>query len=176
MVRAAGIVPPVLFSAIALVAVANGALLTGIMSSRLAYGMARDGLLPRLLARVLPGRRTPWVAILVTTALSLGLALTGTIEVLAGAMVLLLLVVFLGVNASVLVLRRRSGEAECFRVPIVVPVLAIASCLLLLTQVEAEVWRLGIPLLAVAALLAAVAPRRLRRADVETPEDRTTSV
>lgn len=176
VVRAAGIVPPVLFSAIALVAVANGALLTGIMSSRLAYGMARDGLLPRLLARVLPGRRTPWVAIMVTTALSLGLALTGTIEVLAGAMVLLLLVVFLGVNASVLVLRRRSGEAEGFRVPIVVPVLAIASCLLLLTQVEAEVWRLGIPFLAVAALLAAVAPRRVRRADVETPEDRTTSV
>ena len=36
VVRAAGGVPPVLFSVIALVAVANGALLTGIMSSRLA--------------------------------------------------------------------------------------------------------------------------------------------
>lgn len=164
VVRTAGIVPPVLFSAIALVAVANGALLTGIMSSRLAYGMARDGLLPRPLARVLPGRRTPWVAILVTTVLSLVLALTGTIEVLAGAMVLLLLVVFLGVNASVLVLRRRAGEVEGFRVPIIVPVLAIASCLLLLTQVEAEVWRLGLPFLAVAALLAAVAAWRARRA------------
>lgn len=70
VVRAAGIVPPVLFSVVALVAVANGALLTGIMSSRLAYGMARDGLLPSVLGRVLPGRRTPWVAVLVTTALS----------------------------------------------------------------------------------------------------------
>lgn len=46
VVRAAGGVPTELFSAIALVAVANGALLTGIMSSRLTYGMARDGLLP----------------------------------------------------------------------------------------------------------------------------------
>ena len=46
VVEAAGGVRQLLFSAIALVAVANGALLTGIMSSRLAYGMARDGLLP----------------------------------------------------------------------------------------------------------------------------------
>lgn len=59
VVRAAGGVPTELFSAIAPVAVANGALLTGIMSSRLAYGMARDGLLPRFLTKVLPGRRTP---------------------------------------------------------------------------------------------------------------------
>ena len=30
---------------------------------RLTYGMAGEGLLPRALGRVLPGRRTPWVAI-----------------------------------------------------------------------------------------------------------------
>ena len=61
----------------ALVAVANGALLTMIMSSRLAYGMASDGLLPKVLTKVLPKRQTPWVAIIVTTALSIVLALTG---------------------------------------------------------------------------------------------------
>ena len=38
--------PPRLFSLIALVAVANGALLTMIMASRLTYGMASEGLLP----------------------------------------------------------------------------------------------------------------------------------
>lgn len=59
VVKAAGCAPTWLFSALALVAVANGALLTGIMSSRLAYGMARDGLLPAGLTKVLPGRRTP---------------------------------------------------------------------------------------------------------------------
>jgi amino acid transporter len=79
VVKEAGGVPPKLFSAIALVAVANGALLTGIMSSRLAYGMARDGLLPRFLTRVLPRRRTPWASIAVTTALSFLLALTGDV-------------------------------------------------------------------------------------------------
>ncbi|MFJ6075277.1 hypothetical protein ACIQFU_31375 [Streptomyces sp. NPDC093065] len=59
VVEAAGGVPSRLFSAVAPVAVANGALLTGIMSSRPAYGMARDGLLPAALTGVLPGRRGP---------------------------------------------------------------------------------------------------------------------
>ncbi|MCG7309428.1 APC family permease [Brachybacterium sp. ACRRE] len=164
VISAAGIVPPVVFSAIALVAVANGALLTGIMSSPLTYGMAADGLLPGFLGRLLPGRRTPWVAIVVTTALSVLLALTGTVEVLAGTMVLLLLVVFLAVNASVLVLRRDRVEHAHFRVPIVLPVGGLISCLLLLTQVEGQVWRRGLPLLAVAAVLAALAAWRRRRA------------
>lgn len=62
VVEAAGIgVPSWLFSIISLIAVANGVLLTMIMASRLAYGMAEQGLLPRVLGRVLPRRRTPWV-------------------------------------------------------------------------------------------------------------------
>lgn len=165
VVRAAGGVPPVVFSVIALVAVGNGALLTGIMTSRLTYGMSRDGLLPGFLSRVLPGRRTPWTAILVTTALSLVLALIGSIEVLASTLVLLLLVVFIAVNAVVLVLRRDAVEHDHFRVPRVLPVLGIASCLLLATQIEAETWRFGLPLLAGGAVLAAVAHFRLRRVE-----------
>ncbi|SDL68141.1 APC family permease [Tessaracoccus oleiagri] len=163
VVRAAGGVPPVVFSVIALVAVGNGALLTGIMTSRLTYGMSRDGLLPGFLSRVLPNRRTPWTAILVTTALSLVLALIGSIEVLASTLVLLLLVVFIAVNAVVLVLRRDHVEHVHFRVPRVLPVLGIASCLLLATQIEAETWQFGLPLLAAGALFAAVAHFRLRR-------------
>lgn len=163
VVEAAGVVPPVVFSVIALVAVANGALLTGIMSSRLTYGMARDGLLPAFLGKVLPGRRTPWVAILATTGLSLVLALTGTLEVLAGIMVLLLLFVFAAVNVAVLVLRRDPVEQRHYRVPTVLPVLGVASCLLLGTQVEPAVWIGGVPFLAVAVLLAAAAAFTRRR-------------
>ncbi|MDN5653974.1 MAG: APC family permease [Kocuria sp.] len=162
VVAAAGLIPPIVFSVIALVAVANGALLTGIMSSRLAYGMAQDGLLPRPLTRVLPGRRTPWVAIVVTTALSTLLALTGTIDVLASTMVLLLLVVFLGVNAAVLVLRRDPVRRRHFRVPTMLPIGGLASCVLLMTQVDGAVWRLGLPILAVGALLAGLVAWRRR--------------
>ncbi|MGW7265888.1 APC family permease [Streptomyces sp. NPDC054842] len=165
VVKAAGGVPERLFSAIALVAVANGALLTGIMSSRLAFGMARDGLLPRQLTTVLPQRRTPWVAIAVTTALSLLLALTGDVATLASTLVLLLLVVFFMVNTAALVLRKDPVDRTYFRVPIVVPVLGAASCILLATRVEAEVWKRGLLVLAVGVVPALVAARRHRRDD-----------
>ncbi|MEU6935114.1 APC family permease [Streptomyces rubiginosohelvolus] len=163
VVRAAGGVPPELFSAIALVAVANGALLTGIMSSRLAYGMARDGLLPRFLTKVLPGRRTPWAAIATTTALSLLLALTGDVATLASTLVLLLLVVFFLVNTSLLVLRRAPTSRDHFRAPTLVPLLGALSCVLLATQIEREVWLRGLLVLAVGAGLGAIATVRSRR-------------
>ncbi|MFE8938637.1 APC family permease [Streptomyces sp. NPDC007872] len=167
VVREAGGVPLRLFSAVALVAVANGALLTGIMASRLAYGMARDGLLPAALTRVLPGRRTPWAAIAATTAPALLLALTGSVATLASTLVLLLLVVFLIVNAAVLVLRSDPGEPDHFRAPTVLPVLGAASCVLLATQVEAEVWLRGSVVLALAVVLAVVAAKRRRRPEAE---------
>ncbi|MFF2308486.1 APC family permease [Streptomyces sp. NPDC058128] len=163
VVREAGGVPVRLFSAVALVAVANGALLTGIMASRLAYGMARDGLLPAALTRVLPGRRTPWAAIAATTVPALLLALTGSVATLASTLVLLLLVVFLIVNTAVLVLRSDPGEPDHFRAPTVLPVLGAASCVLLATQVETEVWLRGSVVLAVAVVLAVVAARRRRQ-------------
>ncbi|CAM5547170.1 APC family permease OS=Streptomyces cyaneofuscatus OX=66883 GN=G3I52_00845 PE=4 SV=1 [Streptomyces cyaneofuscatus] len=164
VVRAAGGVPTELFGAIALVAVANGALLTGIMSSRLAYGMARDGLLPRFLTKVLPGRRTPWAAIAATTALSLLLALTGDVSTLASTLVLLLLVVFFLVNTSLLLLRRDTTSRDHFRAPTIVPVLGALSCVLLATQIEQDVWLRGLILLAVGAGLATIASVRARRA------------
>ncbi|WP_320780581.1 APC family permease [Streptomyces sp. CRN 30] len=163
VVEAAGGVPPRLFGGVALVAVANGALLTGIMSSRLAYGMARDGLLPGVLARVLPGRRTPWAAIAVTTVLSMALALTGSVTTLAATLVLLLLVVFLAVDIAVLVLRRDPGEPGHFRAPTALPVLGAVSCVVLATQVEAEVWLRGLLVLATGTVLAAVVAVRAAR-------------
>ncbi|MFD7701723.1 APC family permease [Streptomyces caelestis] len=172
VVEEAGGVPPRLFSAIALVAVANGALLTGIMSSRLAYGMAKDGLLPAALTRVLPGRRTPWAAIAVTTLPAMLLALTGSVATLASTLVLLLLVVFLLVNTAVLVLRRDPGEADHFRAPTALPVLGIASCVVLATRIEPQVWWRGLAIVAVGTALAALTVmRRTRRTDegVRTP-------
>jgi amino acid transporter len=143
VVRAADVgVPPWLFSVVALVAVANTALLSGIYSSRLAYGMAVDGVLPSVLARVLPGRRTPWVAILATLAVSVALTLTGDLGDLANTVVLLLLVTFASTNLAVIVLRRRpdEGEPDHVRIPIVLPWLGLASCVALAAQQEATVW------------------------------------
>ncbi|WPO88401.1 APC family permease [Herbiconiux sp. KACC 21604] len=136
-------VPDWLFSLIALVAVANGALLTMIMTSRVTYGMAEQGLLPPVLSRVLPKRRTPWVAIVATTVIAMLLTLVGDLETLASAVVLLLLFVFISTNVAVLVLRRQRVEHEHFRVWTWVPVLGVLSCILLLTQQEPLVWAFG---------------------------------
>jgi amino acid transporter len=150
-------IPAVVFSAIALVAVANGALLTMIMASRLSFGMAEQGLLPAVLGRTLPGRRTPWVAIVVTTVVAMLLTLVGDLSLLASTVVLLLLFVFIAVNVSVLVLRRKPVEHQHFRVWTFVPVLGVASCVLLLTQQQPTVWLAGAVALVVGVVLYFVA-------------------
>jgi basic amino acid/polyamine antiporter, APA family len=170
VVAASGVgVPDWLFSAIALVAVANGALLTMIMSSRLAYGMAEHGLLPGVLSRVLPQRRTPWVAIVATTAVAMLLTLVGDLSTLAETVVLLLLIVFISTNVAVLVLRRDTVEHSHFRVWTVVPVLGVASCVVLLTQQTGEVWLFGGILLAVGAVLYFSARAASRRTAAKSP-------
>lgn len=154
VVQATGVgVPDWAFSLIALIAVANGALLTMIMASRMAYGMAEQGLLPSPVSRVLPRRRTPWVAIIVTTVLAMGLTILNDLSTLASTVVFLLLFVFLSTNLAVLVLRRDRVAHRHFRVWTVVPILGIASCLLLLTQQEPLVWLLGAIAMAVGAVL-----------------------
>lgn len=164
VVSAAGIgVPAWAFSAIALIAVANGALLTMIMSSRLTFGMAEQGLLPHPFARVLPRRRTPWVAIAATTVAAMALTLVGDLATLAETVVLLLLVVFISTNVAVLMLRRDTVDHPHFRVWTAVPVLGVGSCLLLLTQQTAKVWLFAGILLAVGAVLFAVSRAASKR-------------
>jgi amino acid transporter len=66
----------------AVFAVANSALINMLMASRLLYGMARQGLLPPVLGWVHRGRQTPWVAIILTTVIALGLITNVIIAVL----------------------------------------------------------------------------------------------
>ncbi|WP_317229071.1 APC family permease [Clavibacter sp. MX14-G9D] len=154
VVEATGVgIPSWVFSLIALVAVANGALLTMIMASRVTYGMAEQGLLPGVLGKVLPKRRTPWVAIAATTVVAIALTSVGDVGTLAETVVLLLLFVFISTNVAVLVLRRDRVEHEHFRVWTVVPVLGTLSCVLLLTQQSGQVWLFGAILLAVGVVL-----------------------
>ncbi|MGJ0121100.1 APC family permease [Williamsia sp. MIQD14] len=159
-------VPERLFSIIALVAVANGALLTMIMASRLTFGLARDGLLPSPLARVLPGRKTPWAAIVATTAVAMVLSATGSVAALAETVVLLLLFVFVSTNFAVLVLRRdREHDADHFRTPTVFPLLALGTCVVLMTQQSASTWLRGGALLLIGLALYAVTRLSRRRRD-----------
>jgi basic amino acid/polyamine antiporter, APA family len=157
VVEASGVdFPAKLFAAIALLAVANTALVNLIMASRLLYGLARQGLVPRVLARIDGARRTPSVAILVTLLLAAALVSTGDLEGLADTTVLLLLLVFAVVNVSVLVLRREPVDHPHFRAPTALPALGAVACLVLaspLTGRDADVYvRAGVLLAAGAAV------------------------
>jgi APA family basic amino acid/polyamine antiporter len=133
-------IPEKLFAAIGLLALSNGALINMIMASRLLYGMAQEGVVPRPFARVLPGRRTPWFAILFTSSIAAVLVATGDLGSLADTTVALLVVVFGIVNVCVLVLRRDRVEHEHFRVPSFVPVIGVGISAALLTQIEAATY------------------------------------
>jgi APA family basic amino acid/polyamine antiporter len=133
-------IPEKLFAAIGLLALSNGALINMIMASRLLYGMAQEGVVPRPFARVLPGRRTPWFAILFTSSIAAVLVATGELGSLADTTVALLVVVFGIVNVCVLVLRRDRVEHEHFRVPSFVPVVGVGISAALLTQIEAATY------------------------------------
>lgn len=118
-------------------AVANTALINMLMASRLIYGMAQQHVLPPVLGKVLPGRRSPYVAIGFTTLLAFGLIIyvrlgseSTIVGSLSGTTALLLLAVFTIVNVSCLVLRR--DPARGFRAPTVVPVLGALLCAYLL--------------------------------------------
>jgi basic amino acid/polyamine antiporter, APA family len=140
------------FSAIGLLALANGALINMIMASRLLYGMAHEEVLPAPFGR-LSSRQTPWVAIAFTTLLAVALIASGDLGALADTTVLLLLCVFIVVNVAVLVLRRDPVEEEHFEVPRAIPVLGVVGCVVAMTQVEGETWLRGAALLALGLAL-----------------------
>ena len=141
-------VPDRVFSLIALFALANGALINLIMASRLLYGMAGEGIIPKALGRVHPSRHTPWVAITVTAGATVVLLLTGEIGELADTTVLLLLIVFASVNVSVLVLRKDTVAQPHFRSPTVMPVIGMLVSVALMTTKDAQTFaRAGILLL-----------------------------
>jgi amino acid transporter len=113
-------IPAWLFAAIALVAVTNTCLVTMVTQSRILYGMANEDVVPRVFARVHPTRKTPWVGILFTFVMVVGLLLAAgaEVETLASASVVFLLFIYGLVIVSALKLRREDDHPEAsFRAP-----------------------------------------------------------
>lgn len=127
---------PVLITVIGMFAVVNGALIQIIMASRVIYGMAARGWLPRLLGRIERRTRTPVVATLLVAAAVLMLALWGSTEALAKATSYALLLVFGLANLALWRLKRREPHPpRIIRVPGWIPVLgAVASLAIFLIQ------------------------------------------
>jgi basic amino acid/polyamine antiporter, APA family len=117
-----------IFAFITMFAVANSALINMLMASRLLYGMANERVLPKVLGKVHPSRRTPWVGIVFTTVIAFGLIWFADLTALGGTTSLLLLCVFTVVNIAVLVLRRDPVEHKHFKAPTVIPVIGAIVC------------------------------------------------
>ncbi|HVT16613.1 MAG TPA: amino acid permease [Thermoanaerobaculia bacterium] len=112
---------------------------------RILMAMARDGLLPPFFAAVHPRFRTPHKAT-AATGLCVG-AVTAffSIDVLINLAIMATLFIFLVVCAAIPVMRRAHPHAErSFRVPLVplLPVLGVASCLLMMLSLPPENWLL----------------------------------
>lgn len=130
--------PQVIFSLIALFAVLNTALLNFVTASRLLYGMSREGLLPAWLGKLHPQRATPYRTLLVILPIAIFLALSGTLQFLAGTTATLLLGMFFLVNLSLLTTKRREPRSSGFQVPAVVPALALIFNLILVAFASPE--------------------------------------
>ncbi len=158
-----------LFAAIALFAVANSALINMIMASRLLYGMSAQGIVPAAFSKVLPERRTPWVAIAFTTLLAMVLVSTGDLSTLADMTVLLLLTVFALVNISVLVLRRDTVDHDHYRAPTVLPVIGAVISIAVMFTKEGDVFLRAGLLLLLGVVFWVINLVALRRQGARTP-------
>lgn len=134
----------------ALFATASTALISLISISRLLFGMAREGDMPSLLAKILPVRETPWVAALALFAAACALLPLGDTKTLASVTSLGVLLVFIGVQLAMIRLRYTQPEAKrTFRVPLaigrfpILPAIGIAMSLALITQFEPVVYGVG---------------------------------
>ena len=108
----------VIVNILALISVAAIANLFPMYLSRIAFAMARNGVLPAFLARV-SGSGTPRVALVVTTAIAALLAASGSYEQLIAVGVPLSISVDISVNAAAIAMRlREPALARPFRMPL----------------------------------------------------------
>jgi len=113
---------------------------------RMVFALARDGFLPRALATVHATHRTPQAAIVAQSLLGLALAISGTFEKLAILANVSALALYLGCALASWRLRQMGvqgdGTTTAFTVPAagVVPWLACAVILWLLTGLTGDEW------------------------------------
>ncbi len=137
LIVSAGGFSPIFIAVVALVAVINGALVQLIMASRVLYGMARQNIAFSGLGFVSPLTRTPLVATVLVTAATLLAALWFPLGTLAKASSFVVLVVFILVNISLVVVKRRDKTTiPLFAVSIGIPIVgAVLSTALLAVQI-----------------------------------------
>ena len=115
---------------------------------RIFFSMARDGLLPKVFAKVHPKYRTPYVGTILTGLFVATFAAFANIAEVVDLTNIGTLFAFVLVSAGVIFLRRSEPDrVRPFRVPGVpfTPLISIAACLYLMLQLPTVTWiRFGI--------------------------------
>jgi APA family basic amino acid/polyamine antiporter len=144
----------------------NGILLLG---PRLLYAMAENGQMPSRFLQTHARFRTPHLAILITAAFGLVLALTGSFTYLLTIGVIARLIAYIVTAGALLVFRRREHQVHraAFQLPggPVIPVLTLLACIWLLGNSGIRELRdVGIALVAGFLIFAADQARRRAQA------------
>lgn len=139
----------------ALIATASVLLTNLIGLSRVSYAMARNGQLPKTIARVSSKFGTPYVSILAMGALLIGLTFALDLRQSAAITSFALLSTHVIVNLSAIRLRKKMPNSTKFRVPLypLIPVLGISSCIILMFSLPQEAWIIAAIVVAVSAIL-----------------------
>lgn len=139
-----------LVAVVALFSTGNTVLLLLIAASRLIYGMASTSALPRFLAWIHPGMRTPARAIALSLLVSAGFAFSGDISLVAGTTNFAVFIGFGAVSLSLIVLRFRQPDwPRSFRLPLslgrlpLIPVFAIAAVVFMIANLERNALLVG---------------------------------
>ncbi len=117
---------------VALFSTANTVLITLVTTSRMIYGMAKEGTFPKIFARVHRRTRTPWVAILVLALITILFTMIGDIEFVANLTNLFLFATFGLANVSMIILRYTLKRKRGFYCPVNIgkfPVIALLGVL-----------------------------------------------
>ena len=141
--------------------------LTGfsLMSPRIMYSMAERDEFPKFFANVHPTFRTPHIAIIVNSAIALGLGLISNFGQLATFGAITRLVIYMSTCAALIALRKKRGLPDTFRAPAgpVLAVIGIAFGLWLLsTRQLDQAWHL--PVIVAVGGLIWISVRSRRRA------------
>ncbi|WOF16720.1 amino acid permease [Methanoplanus sp. FWC-SCC4] len=159
-----------IFTFIALFATANTVLLMMLSASRIMYGMAKKGRLPQAVSYVSKSRRTPVVAIVIVTVLSILFLSAGGIKDVAFITNFTLFATFAIINASVIVLRIIMPDSKRpFKVPFsilkvpVIPLLGIMTCLFFLFQMDMSIILIGVGIIIISATINVLYQTSLKR-------------
>ena len=141
----------IILSLIALFATTNTVLIMAVAGSRILYGITDGGSFPSFFSKIHNRTKTPWVAIVTCTVISIIFAFSGDIATIASVTVFTIVIVFVAVNFSVIWLRLKEKEPhEGFRTPFsirkvpVLPVLGVITSIIGISLIDVTAALLGL--------------------------------